>query len=330
MLELNIKEYREELQEKWDKFVMLDSVNGTFLQTRNFLNYHGNRYKDASLLVYKGTNTIVAVIPACVIWDGEKRIYSSHAGSTFGGIVIGEQFNNIEHIEKIIDVLEEFFREQGYQEVRFRCTGEIFAKGNTVLLQYFLYQKGYVSYEELNCFIDFKQYHEDIVSNFSAGKRRDYKYALKYNMEFRKIDTIQGIAEFYRILCANLEKYHTKPVHTLEELVEFSEKRLAHIVEFYGVYIKDSIIAGSMVFKFEKRVFHTQYLAADQGYLKFYPMNFLDEQLISLAKEEGFRYFSFGISTEDKGKILNKSLAKFKEGFGTQFGINRTYVKQYD
>lgn len=329
MLELRIKGYSEELQEKWDNFVMEGSLNGTFLQTRNFLNYHGSRFKDASLILYKGIDTITAVVPACVIVDGDKKIYNAHAGSTFGGIVIGNQYNDIEHVESIIDALEDFFRTNDYDEVRLRCTSEIFAKGNTELLQYFLYQKGYSVYEELSSYIDFNHYNEDIITNFSSGKRRGYKYALKYGMELRKIDTTEGIKVFYQILCDNLEKYNAKPVHTLEELVEFKEERLSDIVEFYGVYYQNRMIAGSMVFKFENRVFHTQYLAADQSCLKLYPMNFLDERLISLAKEAGFRYFSFGISTEEKGRVLNKSLAQFKAGFGTQFGINRTYVKKY-
>lgn len=329
MLELRIKEYSDDLQDKWDDFVMESSVNGTFLQTRNFLNYHGDKFRDASLVLYKGLDTIVAVVPACMILERGEKIYYSHGGSTFGGIVIGNMFNNIEHVEAIINTLEDFFRSNDYDEVRFRVTSAIFAKGNIELLQYFLYQKGYYAYDELSSYIDFGHYHAEITDNFSAGRRRDYKYALKHGLQFKKLDTKEEIREFYQLLCDNLKKYNTKPVHLLEELLEFKEKRLKDIVEFYGVYDQSRMIAGSMVFKFDKRVFHTQYLAADQSCLKLYPMNFLDAELISRAKEEGFRYFSFGISTEDKGKVLNKSLAQFKEGFGTQCGINRTYVKKY-
>lgn len=65
----------------------------------------------------------------------------------------------------------------------------------------------------------------------------------------------------------------------LEELIEFKEKRLVDIVEFYGVYHEDKMIAGSMVFNFQMNVFHTQYLAADQQYLNLYPMNFLNTNL---------------------------------------------------
>ena len=88
------------------------------------------------------------------------------------------------------------------------------------------------------------------------------------------------------------------------------------------------MIAGSMVFLFGSQVFHTQYLAADQSCLKLYPMNFLDANLIRTARERGFSYFSFGTSTEEHGTVLNKKLAEFKEGFGTQYGMNRTFVKE--
>lgn len=51
------------------------SCNGTFLQTRNFLNYHGNKFKDTSFAIYKGQGTIVAVVPACLIEIRDKRYF---------------------------------------------------------------------------------------------------------------------------------------------------------------------------------------------------------------------------------------------------------------
>lgn len=328
MLNLEIKKYTDDMQEKWDEFVQYQSCNGTFLQTRNFLNYHGNKFKDASFAIYKGQGTIVAVVPACLIEIRDKKVFYSHAGSTFGGIVIGKAFYNIEHVDAIMQVLEVYWREQGYDEVKLRQTSTIFAKRNIELLDYFLYKYGYIPYDELSSYVDFEEYREDVISNFSAGRRRDYKYALKNALAFRKIEKDEEIMEFYQLLCLNLEKYETQPVHSCSELVDFKNQRLKDIVEFYAVYMGEKMVAGSMVFKFENRVFHTQYLAADPIYLKFYTMNYLDGELISLAMRSGYRFFSFGISTEEQGRILNKSLAQFKEGFGTQFGINRTYTKK--
>lgn len=329
-MEYRVENYNGDLREKWDKFVNCESANGTFLQTRQFLEYHGDRFMDHSLIVYKGNNTIAAVVPACVVLDVEDKIFSAHMGSTFGGIVLDRQCNNIEDVEAVINCLEDYFAAEGYREIQLKYTSEIFAKDNCNLLDYFMFQKGYSEYKELSCYIDFTQYNDDIITNFSSGRRRDYKYSLKSDLVFQKIGNDTEVERFYHILCENLQKFDAVPVHSLSELLDFKNNRLPEITEFYGVYHGDEMIAGSMVFNFHNTVFHTQYLAAKQDYLKMYPMNFLDTNLICEAKNRGFRYFSFGTSTEEHGKVLNKHLAQFKEGFGTQFGINKRYVKRVE
>lgn len=329
MLELQIKEYTDEYKDKWDDFVLNQSMNGTFLQTKQFLDYHGDRFCDASLILYKGNDTIVAVVPACTITEAGRKIFSAHRGSTFGGIVVARQFYNIEHMEAVMNVLEDYFQSNSYDEVQLKCTSDIFAEENTNLLSYFLFQRGYSSYDEISSYVNYKTYKEEIPANFTSGRRRDYNYSLKHNLTFREIGSREEIEKFYTILCENLQKFDAAPVHTLEELQEFKESRLKDIVEFYGVFYEDEMIAGSMVFCFGDRVLHTQYLAASQKHLKMFPMNFLDTNLIRVAKERGFRYFSFGTSTEDHGRVLNKHLAQFKEGFGTEYGLNRTFMKLY-
>lgn len=328
MQTLKIEQYSDDFEEKWDKFVLNDSVNGTFLQTRNFLNYHPkDRFLDSSLIIYKGNNTVVAVIPACTIYENKEKMLCSHLGSTFGGIIINKSFNNIEHVDAIIQTLSNYLKDNNYNKIVLKNTSDLFSNGNINLIDYFLFKDGYTSYDEISFHIDFKEYKEDIVSNFTASRRRDYKYSLINNLEFKKLITSEEIELFYIILCNNLEKFNSKPVHNLNELVDFKENRLKNIVDFYGVYSDDILIAGSMVFKFDSKVFHTQYLAADPNYLNLYSMNFLDTNLIKTAKEEDFESFSFGISTENHGKVLNYNLAAFKEGFGTTYSINKTFYK---
>ena len=125
-----------------------------------------------------------------------------------------------------------------------------------------------------------------------------------------------------------MKKFNTVPLHTLEELLEFKNFRLKQNISFYGVYFQDHMVAGSMVFHFGQKVFHTQYLATNQDMLSLYPSEFLYMKLIETAKEKGFERISFGTATLEQGKILNKSLAQFKEGFGTFEYVNRTYTKK--
>ena len=325
-MNLSIEKFSNINDEKWDNFIMKDSINGTFLHSRKFLNYHKNKFKDHSLIIKKNTS-IVAVIPACEVVKEGKRIFYSHQGSTFGGIVINSAYNNISHIDSSVNILEHYLKEQNFDKVVLKNTSELFCNENTSLLEYFYFKYGYRNYNELSLYIDFKKYNSIIENNFSASKRRDFKYSLKYNMQFKILKTDNEINDFYKLLVLSLINHNTKPVHSLEELLDFKNSRLSDIVKFYGVYYDNYLIAGSMVFNFNNTVFHTQYLASNPVYSNYYPMNFLNYNLIKEAYMNNYRFFSFGISTEEQGKVLNTSLAQFKEGFGTIGSINRSYYK---
>ena len=52
--EFMIVSYEKKYEVKWDDFVLNNSINGNFLQTRRFLNYHTEgTFEDASLLFFK-------------------------------------------------------------------------------------------------------------------------------------------------------------------------------------------------------------------------------------------------------------------------------------
>jgi hypothetical protein len=308
-MELRIERYQSDLSEKWDKFVLTDSMNGTFLQTRRFIEYHPrDKFKDCSLIVYKG-NEMVASILACEQEENHEKIFFSHRGTTFGGIVISEKIYSATNIDALM-------------------TPPIFCRQTTELLDYFLFQRDYQEYDELNYYLKLEKYQEDIMGQFSSGKRRDCRYSVKNNLEFRKLGSREEIRDFYRVLLLNLKKLGLTCVHQYEELIGLKENRIQDDIEFYGVYKDGIMIAGSMVFLFDGEILHTQYLASDEQYLKYFPMDFLIYHLIKTAVERGFRTFTFGICTEDRGKYLNLGLSRFKEGFGTEYCINRTFFKK--
>ena len=95
--------YDSHLEARWDRFVMSESVNGTFLQTRRFLNYHPQgRFKDASFML-ESSGTIVAAFPGNLTDAGQ---WISHQGSTFGGPVISRNFYTAERVMHIMECAE--------------------------------------------------------------------------------------------------------------------------------------------------------------------------------------------------------------------------------
>jgi len=327
MAEIEIKRFEKENEKRWDDFVLHQSFNGTFLQSRAFLNYHGDRFCDHSLVFWKAGN-IVAVIPAAEIEENGRKLLLSHCGSTFGGLVFPKNYNTIGEIKTFLSLLDEYLRANGFAEVVLKQTADIFCHDRNDLLFYLLGQFGYAHYDELSFALEFpKDASFDVVMNFSGKTRNLYKKSLQGGIEFKEFSSDADLAVFHQILTKSLARHDAKPVHSLEELMDLSRNRLPEGVRFYGAFSEGRMIAGSMIFLLGD-VFHTQYLCADYDYLDLKPMDFLDGNLIQLAYKEGYRAFSFGISTEDHGKILNETLAKYKYGFGTNYYTNVTFYKE--
>ncbi|MBO5144127.1 MAG: GNAT family N-acetyltransferase [Lachnospiraceae bacterium] len=325
---MEIVRYQDSFEKAWDRFIDKDSINGTLLQTRRFLNYHEEgRFEDYSLLVMKGSN-IVAVIPGnCVIEEG-KKIFYSHQGSTFGGIIVGRQYKKISDIEVIIDLFEQYLENQSFNEIILKQTSELYSDDEFEMLYYMLFTRGYQSMLEVGYYIDLKKIIPDAIEkSFSESRRRHYKSSLKNSLSFRELKSEEEIRSFYQILLNNMTKFNTKPIHTCKELLDLYQNRISESIRFFGVFEQKEIVAGSMVFDFHQKVFHTQYLASNQEKLQLYPNEFLYYSLIEKAIMDKYPYISFGTATLEHGKVLNKSLAQFKEGFGTKQYVNYTFCK---
>lgn len=326
-MSLEIEYYKDGMEQKWDNFVLNESMNGTFLQARKFINYHKDgKFKDCSLCIRKG-NELVATIMACNIDDEGKKTFFAHKGSTYGGITISPKIYNASSIDELFHVLDVFWKTEGFEKIYLKMVPPIYQKTNTDLVDYFLYKEGFTCYDELNYYMNLDRYREDVIDQFSKNKRRDYRYSLKNNLKFKLLTSSKEIQEFYDILQLNLKKLNLTSVHSYEDLIDLKFNRFNEEIEFYGVYLEDKMIAGSMIFIFDGHIFHTQYLSSNEEYLKLFPMDFLICNLIETAICKEIDTFTFGICTEDRGRNLNLGLSRFKEGFGTEYCINRSYEK---
>lgn len=320
---------KEEHETLWDKFVEKDSVNGTFLHSRRFLNYHGEKYKDYSIIIGNNLTDIWAIVPACLKKEDGKKVFVSHAGSTYGGLVVSKIRYNLMDMLSIIELLDGYLKEN-FDKVIFKLTPDIFCCESTELHQYLLSYFGFSNYTEFSTFIDYKTYGDDALLHMNNARRRKIKKCFASDLKFRRINANEEIALFYDLLIKNLEKHGVKPVHSLAELLDFKNKRLKDEVSFYGVYLQETMIAGAMSFYFDKtKTFHIQYSAADQKLEKLTPMSFLFYSLIMHGIEQKYNKLSWGISTEKQGSVLNLQLAQTKESYGSKFILNRTFFKEY-
>ena len=187
-------------------------------------------------------------------------------------------------------------------------------------MQYALFYHGYDNYNELNTYIDFSSISEDVIKSFDRNKVRNIKKCLEHGLLFREIHSDDEISDFYNLLEINLSKYDLKPIHTLEEILSFKKVRIPNNVKFCGVFDKEKMLAGGMLFLFDNvNVIHAQNLSADYRFKEYSPITFLYYKVIENAKMEGYSALSWGVSTENGGRDINLGLIRNKESYGSKY-----------
>ena len=85
-MQWTVRPYTPADEAEWDRFVMHESGNGTFLQTRNFLNYHpAGRFTDASLMVYNEHGGLGAVCPRHCGWTVQREFFAPTRAARLAG-----------------------------------------------------------------------------------------------------------------------------------------------------------------------------------------------------------------------------------------------------
>nr|WP_303934945.1 GNAT family N-acetyltransferase [Treponema denticola] len=323
-----IESYEKKYEQLWDDFVLNKSINGTFLQSRRFLNYHPeDRFEDCSLLIFNQKDNLAAVIPACKD-PKASACFFSHKGSTYGGIIIDKKHYSGNSLLEIIEVFEQYLIENRYASVYLKITPDILSIESPALLEYLLYYKRYQQYSELNTYIDLENYDEDILANFSQGKRTNINNCLKMELQCKEIESNNEIKILHELISLNLRKYGVSPVHSLNEFIDLKEKCIIDNISFFKCMLKEDIIAGAVVFYFPKtKTMHTQYLCSKEEFAKLSPMSFMYYSMILEAKKINYKKISWGVSTENFGHTLNQGLLKNKESYGSTYSINKTFYK---
>jgi hypothetical protein len=77
--------------------------NATFLHHRNFMDYHSDRFSDASVMVFKA-NKLIAVLPA----NYNEDVVYSHQGLSYGGLII-QSGSKLESVIGIVKSVLEYY-----------------------------------------------------------------------------------------------------------------------------------------------------------------------------------------------------------------------------
>jgi hypothetical protein len=299
---VRVVKYQAQDKRPWDNFVDA-AKNGVFLFQRDYMEYHADRFPDASLVCFDDDEKLVALLPATPSGDG---VLSSHGGLTFGGVVSAESMK-VGLMLEIFDAMLAHLRAAGFARLAYKAVPHIYHRVPAEEDLYALFRNGArLVRRDVSSTIDARA-----RLPFSKGRRYQIKHALKNGVEVARsfdFETFMAIEE--RVL---KERHGLRPVHTAAELMKLAG-RFPENIKLFAATRAGEMLAGVVVYESEN-VAHAQYIGAtDEGKATGAP-----DLVINLLINEyykGKRFFDFGISTEDGGRYLNSGLVKNKEAFG--------------
>lgn len=284
----------------WDSFVR-ESRSPLFIFERKFLEYHANRYTDHSF-VFKKNNKTLAVLPA----NKENNSIISHGGITYGGLVLKKKLST----EIIIEIMESLIcllKELKINDFVYKAPPYVFHSQPSDEPLYLLKRYGAELFRrDLSSLIFLKD-----RLPYSQIRKRQIKKAQKSEIIIRSSDDFQS---FHNLLCNSLAKHKTKPAHSVKELV-YLKSVFPLNIELKIAEKDERVLAGVLLFLFNN-VVHTQYISVSDDGGAVGALDYLIDNIISSFETKNFKYFNFGISTEDSGSFLNSGLIRQKEGFG--------------
>jgi hypothetical protein len=296
----NIERYTDSHSHEWDDFVG-SSKNGTFMLTRKFIGYHGDRFTDASLLVYK-KEKLVAVFPAN---SSEQTIYS-HQGLSYGGLVLPKQIKLSDALAAFAEILK-YYDHNGFLNLIIKQMPALYHMQPSDEVQYALF----VAQAEL--------YRRDAAiclrpSSFAPNenRKRKIKSANSHHFQIRETENMEPF--WNEVLIPNLQISHGgKPVHSLQE-IQFLKDTFPEHIKQYDIYERENILGGTTLFN-SKKTSLAQYISATPYGKSTDALSALFAHIIQ-QEYSTFDYFSFGHSNEDSGRVLNHTLSYWKESFG--------------
>jgi hypothetical protein len=300
---MKIIRYNDSSKAIWNEFVK-NSKNGIFMFDRNYMDYHSDRFIDHSLMIYNDKDKLIALLPANIV----DNTLHSHQGLTFGGFITDKNM----HCADMLDIFDEFksyAKENKISKMIYKAIPHTYHKMSAEEDIYALFRN---NAKVIRCDSSACIFNENTIK-FSKSRKWSIKKAEKSNISVKFSNDFD---KYYEILSETLKSKHdAKPTHSLEEL-KLLASRFPENIKLIGAFQEEKMLAGSILFIYDNIV-HTQYLAnSEEGR----DIGALDKVIDFAIKEYSTskKYFDFGISNEDSGRILNRGLMQQKEQFGAR------------
>ncbi|MDB5580923.1 MAG: hypothetical protein JWR80_6099 [Bradyrhizobium sp.] len=302
--------YIPERQREWDDFVGA-AKNGHFMFCRAYMDYHADRFPDASLMFYDARDRLVGLLPA----TADDGVLSSHAGLSFGGVISGHSMK-VELMLELFAAMCAWLRERGIREIIYKPVPHIYHQVPAEEDLYALFRLGgRLIRRDVSAVID-----RHARLPFSKGRAWSLKQAARSGL------TVEECADFATFMVIEEDllqaRHGARPAHNAAELAMLAG-RFPDNIRLFAARRGGEMLAGVVIYE-TAVVAHTQYIGANEEGRKLGALDLICQYLLS-ERYVSKHYFDFGISNEDDGLYLNSGLIRNKESYGARATVFDRY-----
>ncbi len=305
--------YDASLRREWND-VVSTARNGHFLFHRDYVEYHADRFPDASYL-FREEGRAIGAIAGHFLSDGG---WATHHGLTFGGLVVTPEVRSSQVRGMLNALHRRLVEDHGVRRVRYRPMPWFHQGAPAQEDAYFLFRLGArIVYRSLCTLVN------PAEAQPSGDRRRNAKKARKADL---RVERSTDWDQYWQVLSGRLQaRYGARPVHSLEE-IKLLASRFPENIQLWAAFEGDQMRGGIVAYRTD-HVFHMQYSGADERGRELGATDLVIAEVLA-GPARTSRWFSFGTSCEQDGQWLNDSLVAFKEGFGGHGAVHEEY--EYD
>ena len=302
---MQVRSFRDTDAIQWDEFCD-NAFAATFLHTRQFLSYHGDRFLDQSL-IFEDDGHWIGIFPAAQHLHDEACIVS-HPGITYGGLLHSGRLHGEGMIEAM-ECIRRYYSELGYKRLIYKAVPHIYHRAPAEDDLYVLFRLGA---QRIRCDLSSTA---DLANRLPKSERRRRCLKKAQTAGIYIEEDAKFTAPLWKVLTENLARKHdVKPAHSLNE-ISLLARRFPNNIRFVAGLLNDKVEAGVVLFV-TQMTHHAQYITASTVGNRTCALDMVFEHCMTNASMQGARWFDFGISTMDSGQVLNAGLHHFKSEFG--------------
>lgn len=296
----------------WDRIVAT-SPQGALQHRRRFLDYHGDRFSDRSLVVWRDEMP-VAVYPAA---DSLARFGEvvSHPGAAYGGLVLAPGVR-VSEVPGIVEAVIGHYQEAGVRRLVVRPPWHWTQLRPNEVFVHELLRRGATAHPwQLVSVVD--------LSHSLALSSRRRRMLQRGTSRLSVSWDVGHMPQYWRILEERLLISHSvEPTHSLDEVTDLA-MRFPDNLFLVTAWAANDIVGGALIIT-ESTYQHVQYIAATDAGRDSGATDVVVVSAAERARTGGVKSLSLGSSVEPQDHSVNSGLIDFKSEFGAStFAVPR-------